>query len=86
MFYCFIHIFIYSCIALKINYHEPLNFKNKLILQDSYKHTTGNTLLSHQPKRGGGKMNGALLVDPDNVARPDFSQMVPFKPKVCRTE
>ncbi|XP_023339992.1 protein suppressor of forked [Eurytemora carolleeae] len=49
---------------------------------DSYKHTTGNPLLSHQPKRGGGKMNGALLVDPDNVARPDFSQMVPFKPKV----
>ena len=31
-------------------------------------------------------MNGALLVDPDNVARPDFSQMVPFKPKVCSTE
>ena len=25
-------------------------------------------------------MNG--LYDPDNLARPDFSQMVPFKPKV----
>ena len=29
-----------------------------------------------------GKLNGALLVDPDSAARPDFSQMVPFKPKV----
>ena len=29
-----------------------------------------------------GKLNGALLLDPDNLAKPDFSQMVPFKPKV----
>jgi cleavage stimulation factor subunit 3 len=37
-------------------------------------------------KKGTGLANGAAgtgpTVDPDHIARPDFSQMVPFKPKV----
>ena len=56
------------------------------IVQDSYKRGGQSDPDSQEPGRKpkltGGKVNGALLVDPDNVARPDFSQMVPFKPKV----
>ena len=38
-------------------------------------------------KAGTGIINGAGLhpaKDPDHIPRPDFSQMVPFKPKVRR--
>jgi len=55
-----------------INYH------------DSYSKTETVNLSAgrSKQKKSSGKQNGALLVDPDTAARPDFSQMVPFKPKV----
>jgi len=51
--------------------------------QDSYKREL-STLAENTGNKStkAAKLNGAQLVDPDSVARPDFSQMVPFKPKV----
>jgi len=55
-----------------INYH------------DSYSKTETVNLSTGRSKqqKSSGKQNGSLLVNPDTAARPDFSQMVPFKPKV----
>lgn len=52
--------------------------------QDSYKRERNSVAINpgNKPNKMAGKLNGALLLDPDNLAKPDFSQMVPFKPKV----
>jgi len=52
--------------------------------QDSYKRdlNIANMNVGGILPKMTGKLTGTLLIDPDNVARPDFSQMVPFKPKV----